>query len=66
VYPGKRRIEFLHHVAEGGRQRGSPADQYVVMAGRQLTAAAGCRRQSHDLPQSAAHAVTFHGVAHLL
>jgi hypothetical protein len=31
--PVKRRIEFLHHLAERGGERGPPADQHIVVAG---------------------------------
>ena len=62
--PVKRRIEFLHQLAERGGERGPPADQHIVVAGAQL-GRPGSRRKSYDLPQSAPHAVTLHGVTHL-
>jgi hypothetical protein len=61
VNPGKRRIEFLHHFTERGRQRGPPADEHIIMAGTQL----GGRRYAHHFPQSPADPVTFHGIADL-
>jgi len=60
----ERRIEFPQHLAERGRECGPPADQHIVMAGAQL-GGARCGRQSHDLPQSASHAITLYGIAHL-
>jgi hypothetical protein len=41
VNSSKRRIEFPHHFAEWGRQRGPPADEHVVMAGAQLAGRSG-------------------------
>jgi hypothetical protein len=64
VNPSKRRIEFPHHFAEWGRQRGPPADEHVVMAGAQLAGRSG-RRHAHHLPQSPAYPVTLYGIADL-
>jgi hypothetical protein len=61
--PVKRHIEFLHHIAERGGERGPSADQHVVVAGAQL--AGSGRRKSDHLPQTAPHAIALHGVTHL-
>jgi len=71
--PAEHGVEFAHHLAEWQSESGSPSDQHIVMAGPQPTTPGGFGtfrsrrrgRQSHDFPQSAAHAVTLHGVAHL-
>ena len=57
----QRRIEFLHHLAERGGERGPPPDQHIVVAGTQPRG----RRKSYDLPQPAPDAVTLHSVTHL-
>jgi hypothetical protein len=62
--PDECRVEFLQHFAERGSKCGPAADQHIVMAETQFTGAGGSR-QSHDFPQSAPHAVSLHGVAHL-
>jgi hypothetical protein len=64
IDPGERSIEFLHHVAERGRQRGPPSDQHVVVPGAHVIGVCG-RRQSHHFAQAAAHAVALDGVADL-
>jgi hypothetical protein len=62
----ERRSEFAHPLGERRRERRAPPDQHVVVARVQATAGArGGGRQSHDLPQSPAHAVALHGVAYL-
>jgi hypothetical protein len=57
-------IEYLHHLAKGSRQRCTPADQHIVMAGAQMRSPVS-NRQAHDLPQAAADTVSLHGVADL-
>jgi hypothetical protein len=68
VNSAKRRIEFLHHLAERKDKGRPPSDQYIIMAGAQ-TIGPGCTvgrgRQSDHFPQSPAHAVAFHRIAYL-
>jgi hypothetical protein len=64
----KRRIEFLHHVAERNAKGRPPPDQHIVIAGAQAVGPGrilGRNRQSHHLAQAPAHAVAFHSVAYL-
>jgi hypothetical protein len=68
VDSAKRRIEFLHHVAERRAESRPPPDQYVIKAGAQSVGPGsifGRSGQSHHLAQAPAHAVAFHSVAHL-
>ena len=53
---------FPHHLAERAAS-GLPADQHIVVAGRDRSA--GGRRQPNDLPQAPPHAVAFHRIADL-
>jgi hypothetical protein len=62
--PAERRIEFMHHFAEGSGQRRAPPDQDVVEAPPQAIGV-GRGRQSYDFPQTTAHPVAFHRVADL-
>ncbi len=74
----ERNGEFLHHLRKWHCQRGPPSDQHVIASCLHpravllpFGACAACPacptlgRQSHHLPQSASHAVTLDGVAHL-
>jgi hypothetical protein len=64
VKPAERRIEFLHHVAERGAERGPAADQHVVMSRTQLARPRG-RRKPDDLAQPAPHPIPLDRVANL-
>jgi hypothetical protein len=64
IDPAERAIEFPHHVAERGGERGPPPDHHIVMPGAQPIGVCR-RRQSHDFAQAAAHAVALDGVADL-
>ena len=73
--PAERGIKFAHQLAERQGERGAAPDQHIVVARAQpggpgggsgtRRRCAGCRRQSHDLTQSASHAIALHGVAYL-
>jgi hypothetical protein len=62
--PGKRHIEFPHHLAEGSAERGPPTNQHVIMAGMQPTGAIGTRHADH-FAQPPPHPVTLDGIADL-
>jgi hypothetical protein len=64
VNANKGLVEVLHHLAERNRQGGAPADQHVVMAWTQWLSP-GSRREPDDFAQTAADAVSLHGVADL-
>jgi hypothetical protein len=64
VNTGKRRIEFLHHLAKRHRERSTPADEYVIVTGIQ-SASAGRTRDTHHLAQPSAHPIAFHRIADL-
>ncbi len=64
VKAAQRRIEFLHHLAKGGGQRGPPPDQDVIVAGAQWSRPGGGGKPG-DLAQAAANAVSLHGIADL-
>jgi hypothetical protein len=64
VNPAKRSIEILHHFAERGDQRRSPADQHVIDP-RIQAFCTGRRRQSDNFAKATAHSVAFHGVTYL-
>ena len=64
----KRRIEFLHHVAERNAKSRPPPDQHIIITRAQIVGAGrilGRSGQSHHLAQAPAHAVAFHSVAYL-
>jgi hypothetical protein len=68
VDSAKRRIEFLHHVAERNAKGRPPPDQHIIIARAQIVGPGrilGRNGQSHHLAQAPAHAVAFHSVAYL-
>jgi hypothetical protein len=64
MYPGKRRVQIVHHLSEWSCQRRPPSDEHIIVAGLQ-PAFARRRRQPYDLPQPAPHPISFDRVTDL-
>jgi hypothetical protein len=58
----KRRMKVPHNIGERGRERRTPSDQHVIMAGQHP---AFGRHMPNRFPQPTPHTIAFHGISYL-